>query len=700
MSDDKVLMIPGSLNLTCQHAEIKFQDKGEGKDSLPTFEMVAYTGGLMSVDNFPDPVAIQLSGMEIPSQIRPIRFQHNALTGVGHSTKIKVKDHKLFVEGVISRSTPEAMEVVASSKNGFPWQASVGVNPTGAVGSVEFIPETVSARVNGKTLPGPFFLLQASILREISFVDLGADPKTSAQVTAQLKGVEMEEGKKGTAPKLDLEGKKREAVEAADTAKAAAADALKIEAAAVEKTGAAAALKIEAVSTEQADAVTAAGIESGRRLRAAEVTREAEIRAVEGIDDTVLAKALSDGWTSQATELHVLRAARPKVSNASSVKVDSEGFGRVLECAAMVAGGGFDQSEVEKMYDDQTLQEAHNKFPDRAGLRDILIEAAWANGYTGTRFGTGKEVLRFAFARQGVQAAFSSVDTGGILSNIANKHLLEGFNAVEQTWRQITAIRNVRDFKTVTSYRLIGGEQYVKVGPGGKIEHGDLGEQTFTNKADTYALMLAITRQDIINDDLGALSQVPRKLGRGSGLKINDLFWNAFLDDANLFSSGNSNLLTGAGSALDIDALTLAEAAFMDLLDPQGQPLGTMPTKLLTGTALSASSAVLMRSAEIHDAATSNKIPRANPHQGKFTPIVSRYINNSNITGNSATAWWLLGDPRDIAVIEMAFLNGQESPTIETTEADFNTLGIQMRGFHDFGVNLQDPLGGVKNDGA
>ncbi len=30
------------------------------------------------------------------------------------------------------------------------------------------------------------------------------------------------------------------------------------------------------------------------------------------------------------------------------------------------------------------------------------------------------------------------------------------------------------------------------------------------------------------------------------------------------------------------------------------------------------------------------------------------------------------------------------SPTIETAEADFNVLGIQMRGYHDFGVAKQD----------
>ena len=68
-------------------------------------------------------------------------------------------------------------------------------------------------------------------------------------------------------------------------------------------------------------------------------------------------------------------------------------------------------------------------------------------------------------------------------------------------------------------------------------------------------------------------------------------------------------------------------------------------------------------------------------------------------TGNSAKAWYLLAEPVDLPVIEMAFLNGQESPTIETAEADFNQLGIKMRGYHDFGVALQYPRGGLKAKG-
>ena len=74
-------------------------------------------------------------------------------------------------------------------------------------------------------------------------------------------------------------------------------------------------------------------------------------------------------------------------------------------------------------------------------------------------------------------------------------------------------------------------------------------------------------------------------------------------------------------------------------------------------------------------------------------------LANAIYTGNSAKAWYLLADPSDLPVIEMAFLNGQEAPTVETSDADFNMLGIRMRGYHDFGVNLQDPRGGVKSKG-
>jgi hypothetical protein len=97
---------------------------------------------------------------------------------------------------------------------------------------------------------------------------------------------------------------------------------------------------------------------------------------------------------------------------------------------------------------------------------------------------------------------------------------------------------------------------------------------------------------------------------------------------------------------------------------------------------------------------TSNaRTPISNPHAGKFRVEISRYLANALYTGNSTKAWYLLSDPNDLPLIEVAFLNGQEAPTIETATADFNVLGVQMRGYHDFGASLQDPRAAIKCKG-
>lgn len=186
---------------------------------------------------------------------------------------------------------------------------------------------------------------------------------------------------------------------------------------------------------------------------------------------------------------------------------------------------------------------------------------------------------------------------------------------------------------------------------------------------------------------------------RKKDLKINDVFWSIFLNNAAFFATGNKNYLAGADTALSIDGLTKAEKTFMDQVDSDGKPIGIMPAVMLVPTALSAIATMPYKSLEIRDNTANIKCPVANPHQNKFRAEVSRYLSNSSYTGNSEKAWYLLADPTDLPVIEVAFLNGQEALTIETAEADFNVLGIQMRGYHDFGVALQDPRGGVKSKG-
>jgi hypothetical protein len=676
---------PESLALVAtMQIEASAQADG-GKSPLPRFTMVAYTGGLMKIAGWRYPVVVDLAGMAIPSQSRPVRFGHDATSGVGHTDRIAVEGGRLVAAGLVSRDTAAAREIVVSARNGFPWQASIGA----AVEQFEFVQEGQAVRVNGREFQGPVNVVRRATLGEISFVDLGADGQTSARLAAAAKEKEIMD-----ATKTDKQGeivaagagnpgagKETPAMQAGTDKAPAKVEAQAAPAAKAGATPVDAALVIDPVADMRASA-------------AAEEERIAAVRKVCGTDHAdIAAKALREGWDVTKTELEVLRADRPKAP--ATHVVDNTLTGTVLEAACMLTAR---LADVEKVHDEKTLDAASRRFRGGIGLQELLLEAAWANGYTGRNFRDSREVLRFAFGKD-IQAGFSTVDIGGILSNLANKFLLDGFFSVERTWRNICAVRNVGDFKTVTSYRLIGADQYQPVAPGGELKHGTLGQEQYTNKADTFGLLLSIDRRDMINDDLGAITLVPRKLGRGSGLKINDVFWTIFLANSSFFTSGNKNYISGADTALTIDGLTKAEVTFLDQVDSDGKPIGIMPAILLVPTALSAMGTQLFKSLEIRDTTASTKYPIANPHQGKFRSEVSRYLANTKYTGASAKAWYLLAEPADLPVIEVAFLNGQESPTIETAEADFNVLGIQMRGFHDFGIALQDPRGGIKSKG-
>ena len=628
-------------------AEFMLSAADANETTLPRFQMIAYTGAPMRVAGWRYPVVLDLAGLEIPAQSRPIRFSHDPAAGVGHTDSIRIENGQLLAYGVVSRDTAAAREIVTSASNGFPWQASISAS----VDEFEFIKTGQAVFVNGREVSGPLNVVRKATLGEISFVDLGADGNTTATVIAQC----FEE---------------REALMDSQ--------------------------EDSVTRVDGADAAVTAAVEEVR----AEAKRIAAIRACfAGRYPQIELQALEENWDvarcQQEIKLAELRDARPK---APAVQVHNDVVSnRVLEAACMLTAKTA-ASQLLEQYDEQTLDAAQRRYRGGIGLQELLLEAAWANGYAGRSFRDSRDVLRYAF-RPDLEAGVSTIDIGGILSNVANKFLLDGFYSVERTWRNITAIRNVSDFKTVTSYRLVGKDQYEQVAPGGELKHGTLGEEKYENKADTYGLVLVIDRRDIINDDLDAITTVPRKLGRGSGLKINDVFWAAFMNNASFFSAANRNYITGADTVLSIDGLTRAEVAFMEQVDADGKPIGVMPSIMLVPPALSAIGSQLFKSMELRDTTASLKFPVANPHQGKFRVEVSRYLSNTQYAGNSSKAWYLLADPNDLPVIEVAFLNGQESPTIETADADFSTLGIQMRGYHDFGVALQDPRGGVKAKG-
>jgi phage major head subunit gpT-like protein len=213
--------------------------------------------------------------------------------------------------------------------------------------------------------------------------------------------------------------------------------------------------------------------------------------------------------------------------------------------------------------------------------------------------------------------------------------------------------------------------------------------------------MFSITRKDIINDDLGAFNQIRTKLGRGGALGLNRDFWTVFMNNSAFFTSGRNNLASGAGTVLSLTSLDQAQALFLNQTDPDGDPVAIAPSILLVPNALKVAASNFMNSTTVVNNTTANTTTLGNnPFAGLFRVLSSSYLSNSTFTGNSTTAWYLLANPSDVAVIEVAFLNGKEMPTVESADADFNVLGIQFRGYFDYGVANQEYRGGVKMAGA
>ena len=183
----------------------------DGKE-IPRFSMVAYSGGLMRIAGFTHPVVVDLGGLEIPSQALPIRLDHERRQGVGHTSRVAVDGGQLVAEGLISRDTSWARDVARSGVHGFPWQASIGA----AVVKAEFVPRGRKVEVNGQTFAGPLHVVRRAVLKEISFVDSGADAGTSAKVAAESKEQDTMNGK-DTETVETTEGKEAQAKAAEGT---------------------------------------------------------------------------------------------------------------------------------------------------------------------------------------------------------------------------------------------------------------------------------------------------------------------------------------------------------------------------------------------------------------------------------------------------------------------------------------------------
>ena len=512
------------------------------------------------------------------------------------------------------------------------WQVSIGAENHET--DLERQPD--GATVNGATVATPVYIVRKSKLREISLVAIGADDRTHMEIIAGF----MHSSENKTVNLKTEEPKTEETNKMAD-----------------EKTPE---NKVE-TETPALD-ITARLEEMGNTIAALNAKLE------------------------KLEKQETVRDERP----APQVIVNHDDDTRAgdIITAALEMGLG-----IKADRDTRANEIAVKRYGENGiGIRHAIVAAARMAGWNGEYITAGNLAEAISY----VKAGFANISIPGILGNAANKRIAAGFTYVEQAWREIAEIANVNDLKAFSTYRLTASGDFAKIPAGGSLPEGELSEQSYENKAETYGMIISIDRTTILNDDMNGIQKNLFQLGRKAGIALNKVFWTAFLNNSSFFSAGNGNIRTSAGE-LNVANLGSAVAAFKTR-KINGELVGGTPSILLVPTSLEVTADKLYNDTEIMTTASSKTITTGNPFRGKFKPVASAYLEDSAISGYSADDYYLLDDPMAVPAMQVAFLDGRQAPIVESSDAAFDTLGIRYRAYLDFGCTLADTACGIKCD--
>lgn len=284
-----------------------------------------------------------------------------------------------------------------------------------------------------------------------------------------------------------------------------------------------------------------------------------------------------------------------------------------------------------------------------------------------------------------------------ILGETMGRTLRQAYQAAPSGVRRAARVTTANDFRTKYSVQLSEAPILKKITETGEITAGTMAEAVETYKVETFARKLGITRQSLVNDDLGAFSDLTRRFGQaaaetealelvllltrnaGGGPKLSD--------GKNLFHADHKNL-AGSGGAISDTTLSAAREAMRTQKGLNGQTISAPPKFLVVPAALETTGEKWIATITPPDAAS------VNPFSGKLELVVEPRLD-----AVSRTRWYLAADPAVIDGLEIAYLTGSNGPLVEPVR-DADTDGVTLKVLHDFGVGAVEHRSWFANPGA
>lgn len=425
---------------------------------------------------------------------------------------------------------------------------------------------------------------------------------------------------------------------------------------------------------------------------------------IEGVE-AVRAKAVEDGLTvdqARGRLLEHLQSATPSAGRAVITADERDktraAMAAAVTCRAMDAVG-------RKPSDDEAKAAGHYR---GLSLFDLAVESL-------VRSGASQVELRGMRRIDVVGAAFTGVlngrtmaatgDFATILGASSHRVLLAGFAAAPQTWREWCYIQTVSDFKSVSLAQLSGFDVLTEVPEGGEIPQHSLSETAETIAAKSFGRIFAITRQAIINDDLGAFSRVPFMQGRAWGNTINryavaKLLSNpALADTENLFSAAHANYDQETDRLPDSieDAkvnLNTLRGKIRAQKGLAGEDIYLEPEIVLAGPTYAANIAEA-----IGDTSTIDKARTPNRLIRNLRFVEEPSVENASITGYNAGGVWMFANPTIAPVVVVALLDGVAEPRLESRQG-WSVEGVEYKVCGDAGFGVADYRGAAYATGA
>lgn len=323
----------------------------------------------------------------------------------------------------------------------------------------------------------------------------------------------------------------------------------------------------------------------------------------------------------------------------------------------------------------------------------VLAEQALIAAGHNTRYMDRDQISRTALAQ-------SSGDFVVILENVLNKMLLAAYRPQALTWQRFCAAGSLSDYRPHVRYHMGSFSDLKAVNEAGEYETGvlsDAAKETITGVR--KGRILQITPEVLVNDDLGAFSRPVIALGQAAArtiekdvyalLALNSGAGPTMSDGLALFHASHANIPTAA--APTIESIDAGRQLMASQLDVGGNDYLDIVPAVWLGPLSLGSKAREINGAEYND--DSNKQQRRpNVVRGLFADVV----DSPRLSG---TAWYMFADPAMEPVIEVAFLNGVQTPTMEQ-ETNFRTDGVSWKVVHRYGVGAVGWRGAIRNAGA